>query len=55
MSELGASVQTGRFRTDMAVESVNDRPVTLLLEARRSGTYGALAKLWRRVRGPGAG
>lgn len=29
---LGASVQTGRFRTDMAVELVNDGPVTLLLE-----------------------
>jgi len=29
---LGASVQTGRFRTEMAVELVNDGPVTLILE-----------------------
>jgi D-aminoacyl-tRNA deacylase len=29
---LGATVATGRFRTDMAVELVNDGPVTLILE-----------------------
>jgi D-aminoacyl-tRNA deacylase len=29
---LGAVVATGRFRADMAVELVNDGPVTLLLE-----------------------
>lgn len=29
---LGAQVATGRFRADMAVELVNDGPVTLLLE-----------------------
>ena len=29
---LGATVATGRFRTDMQVELVNDGPVTLLLE-----------------------
>ena len=29
---LGAEVATGRFRADMAVELVNDGPVTLLLE-----------------------
>lgn len=29
---LGAKVGTGRFRADMAVELVNDGPVTLLLE-----------------------
>ena len=29
---LGAAVATGRFRADMAVELVNDGPVTLLLE-----------------------
>ena len=29
---LGASVATGRFRTHMEVELVNDGPVTLLLE-----------------------
>ncbi len=28
----GATVETGRFRTDMRVELVNDGPVTLLLE-----------------------
>ncbi len=29
---LGATVETGRFRTDMQVELVNDGPVTLLVE-----------------------
>ena len=29
---LGATVQTGRFRTEMHVELVNDGPVTLLIE-----------------------
>jgi D-tyrosyl-tRNA(Tyr) deacylase len=29
---LGASVATGRFRTDMAVALVNDGPVTILLD-----------------------
>jgi len=29
---LGATVATGRFRTDMAVTLTNDGPVTLLLE-----------------------
>ena len=29
---LGAQVETGRFRADMAVELVNDGPVTLLVE-----------------------
>jgi len=33
LRELGATVETGRFRTEMAVELVNDGPVTLLLEA----------------------
>ncbi len=32
MRELGAVVETGRFRADMAVELVNDGPVTLILE-----------------------
>ena len=32
LRELGATVATGRFRTDMAVELVNDGPFTLLLE-----------------------
>ena len=32
LRELGATVETGRFRTDMAVSLVNDGPVTLLLE-----------------------
>lgn len=30
--ENGATVATGRFRTDMAVELVNDGPVTLIVE-----------------------
>jgi D-tyrosyl-tRNA(Tyr) deacylase len=29
---LGATVATGRFRTDMAVELVNDGPVTLIVD-----------------------
>jgi D-tyrosyl-tRNA(Tyr) deacylase len=32
LRELGATVATGRFRADMAVELVNDGPVTILLE-----------------------
>ncbi|MEZ0341813.1 D-aminoacyl-tRNA deacylase [Mycobacterium sp. pV006] len=32
LTELGAHVQTGVFGADMAVELVNDGPVTLLLE-----------------------
>jgi D-tyrosyl-tRNA(Tyr) deacylase len=32
LRSLGATVATGRFRTEMAVELVNDGPVTLLLE-----------------------
>jgi D-tyrosyl-tRNA(Tyr) deacylase len=32
LRELGATVQTGRFRTEMRVDIVNDGPVTLMLE-----------------------
>jgi D-tyrosyl-tRNA(Tyr) deacylase len=32
LRSLGARVATGRFRADMAVELVNDGPVTLLIE-----------------------
>ncbi|MBS1837741.1 MAG: D-tyrosyl-tRNA(Tyr) deacylase [Actinobacteria bacterium] len=32
LGSLGAHVEAGRFRTDMAVALVNDGPVTLLLE-----------------------
>ena len=32
LTDLGAQVETGRFRADMAVELVNDGPVTLLVE-----------------------
>ncbi len=32
LRELGATVATGRFRTDMHVELVNDGPTTVLLE-----------------------
>ncbi len=32
LRELGATVATGRFRADMAVELVNDGPVTLVVE-----------------------
>jgi D-tyrosyl-tRNA(Tyr) deacylase len=33
LSELGTTVATGRFRTEMCVELVNDGPVTLVLDA----------------------
>ena len=32
LTDLGAQVETGRFRADMAVVLVNDGPVTLLVE-----------------------
>jgi D-tyrosyl-tRNA(Tyr) deacylase len=32
LRELGASVATGRFRTEMAVTLTNDGPVTLIIE-----------------------
>lgn len=32
LQSLGATVATGRFRTDMAVSLINDGPVTLMLE-----------------------
>lgn len=32
LRRLGATVETGRFRTDMAVELVNDGPVTVMFE-----------------------
>jgi D-aminoacyl-tRNA deacylase len=32
LRELGATVATGRFRTDMQVELTNDGPTTILLE-----------------------
>ncbi len=32
LRELGATVATGRFRTDMQVELVNDGPVTLVID-----------------------
>lgn len=32
LRELGATVAAGRFRADMAVELVNDGPVTVLIE-----------------------
>ena len=35
LREFGARVATGRFRTEMAVELVNDGPVTVMLELDR--------------------
>lgn len=32
LQDLGAAVATGRFRADMAVELVNDGPVTVLVD-----------------------
>src|SRR4249920_636449 len=38
LARLGAGVAAGRFRADMAVELVNDGPVTVLLEVGLAGT-----------------
>lgn len=38
LGELGGSVQTGRFRTDMQVLLVNDGPVTVMLETLPANT-----------------
>ena len=35
LEETGLSVETGRFRTHMQVELVNDGPVTILLDSRK--------------------
>lgn len=35
LSAQGVPVQTGRFRTDMAVDLVNDGPVTIMLDSER--------------------
>lgn len=36
VKEMGVAVETGRFRTHMAVSLVNDGPVTLLLDSRKT-------------------
>ena len=36
LRESGLAVRTGTFRADMAVELVNDGPVTVLLDSRRA-------------------
>ena len=33
--KAGLSVETGRFRTHMEVELINDGPVTILLDSRK--------------------
>lgn len=35
LRNFGVSVQTGRFQADMAVDLVNDGPVTILLDSQR--------------------
>ena len=35
LRQLGMSVQTGRFQTEMAVDLINDGPVTILLDSYR--------------------
>lgn len=35
LEEKGLHVETGRFRTDMQVELINDGPVTILLDSRK--------------------
>lgn len=41
LARLGATVATGRFRAEMAVELVNDGPVTILLEVAPALADGA--------------
>lgn len=36
LKKLGLPVQTGQFQADMAVDLVNDGPVTILLDSQRS-------------------
>ena len=36
LRELGATVATGRFRTDMQVALVNDGPVTILIDSKKA-------------------
>ena len=33
--ELGVTVETGRFQTDMQVELINDGPVTIMLDSKK--------------------
>ena len=35
LADEGLTVETGRFRTHMAVSLVNDGPVTILLDSRK--------------------
>ncbi len=35
LQDKGVKVQTGRFRTDMAVDLINDGPVTIMLDSNR--------------------
>ena len=35
LEEKGLHVETGRFRTHMEVELVNDGPVTILIDSRK--------------------
>jgi D-tyrosyl-tRNA(Tyr) deacylase len=41
LRESGANVETGRFRTEMRVELVNDGPVTLMLDVNATGRQRA--------------
>lgn len=43
LRELGITTRTGRFGADMAVESVNDGPVTLVLEVPPTAVDGPQA------------
>ena len=36
LKQQGVRVQTGQFRADMAVDLINDGPVTILLDSRRN-------------------
>lgn len=35
LRQLGGAVQTGKFRADMAVDLINDGPVTIMLDSHR--------------------
>jgi len=36
LKQQGVRVQTGQFRADMAVDLINDGPVTILLDSRKN-------------------
>src|SRR3546814_14711507 len=61
LRELGATVATGRFRADMAVELVHDGPVTVIVEVcrvewvQKIGRASGRERVWKDVLELGVG